>query len=240
MAKKKRTITFVQQHIEKVSWEIFEDTQYRKALKSFIKRQPGIYALYKKDILYYVGLTKDLGKRVNRHVKDRHKGKWNQFSIYSTKSDRSLRELEALCIRIADPKGNRIGGALKKSSNFEKALDAEIGLIDKERRKRLFKSNQKKKGKLKSGRKQKAKWCGKSILAKYNHVAKKLRAVYKGKTYRARVLKNGIISFGRKRYNSPSLAGKAITGCSTNGWLFWEYHHKQKGWRKLNNLRGKK
>jgi len=53
----------------------------------------------------------------------------------------------------------------------------------------------------------------------------KLVARYKGKDYRAEVVKleDGTfkIRHQRKDYSSPSAAGKAITGGAVNGWKFW-------------------
>lgn len=60
----------------------------------------------------------------------------------------------------------------------------------------------------------------------------KLVARYKGKEYRAEVVKledgKFAIRSGRKEYTSPSSAGKAITGGAVNGWVFWSREEEAK------------
>ena len=56
--------------LENISWQVLE--QYRDVIKEMIKGKSGIYALYNRDKLYYVGLASNLMKRLNQHLKDRH------------------------------------------------------------------------------------------------------------------------------------------------------------------------
>lgn len=67
----------------------------------------------------------------------------------------------------------------------------------------------------------------------------RLRKVYKGKEYTADVGRDGIHVAGIPQvFLSPSLAGVAVTGYNTNGWVFWEYlDEKTQRWRPLNELR---
>ena len=46
---------------------------------------------------------------------------------------------------------------------------------------------------------------------------------HKGKWYRARLRRNGGISYKGKVYESPSRAAQAVTKKPTNGWWFWTY-----------------
>lgn len=66
-----------------------------------------------------------------------------------------------------------------------------------------------------------------------------LRATFKGKTYFAEIIEGRW--FDREsgaRRTSPSQAAKAITGCATNGWLFWEVQRpSDSGWSRLHTLR---
>lgn len=66
-----------------------------------------------------------------------------------------------------------------------------------------------------------------------------LRKVFKGKEYQARVEAAGIRVDGiDKLFTSPSLAGVAVTGYNTNGWVFWEYFDQSaQQWKSLNGLR---
>lgn len=61
----------------------------------------------------------------------------------------------------------------------------------------------------------------------------------KGKIVKARVLRNGVVSVGGARFNSPSLA--ALTACpgrrAINGWEFWTYERGPGDWVRLHELR---
>ena len=67
MPGKKRLVT---QHLEGISWEVLE--AYPEVIKSLIRRKAGVYALYKNDKLYYIGLAINLMGRLKQHLKDRH------------------------------------------------------------------------------------------------------------------------------------------------------------------------
>ena len=74
----------------------------------------GIYALYDNHGLYYVGLTNySLRGRIQRHTKNRHKGKWERFSWYQIPKINYTKDIESIILRIVDPKGNRVKGKFK-------------------------------------------------------------------------------------------------------------------------------
>ena len=83
----------VVQHLENISWEVLG--KYPDVVRTFIKGKAGVYALYKNNNLYYVGLAKNLMGRIKQHLKDRHKGSWNRFSVYLTFHDEHMKELES-------------------------------------------------------------------------------------------------------------------------------------------------
>jgi predicted GIY-YIG superfamily endonuclease len=56
----------------------------------------GVYALYNKERLYYVGLATNLYGRLRGHTKNRHKGKWDQFAIFRVRRVRYLKDMETL------------------------------------------------------------------------------------------------------------------------------------------------
>jgi len=68
----------VKKYLEHKNWE-----SYKEALGSK-QRGRGIYILYDKEEVYYIGLSKkSLRSRLRQHAtKDRHKGKWDNFSFY--------------------------------------------------------------------------------------------------------------------------------------------------------------
>lgn len=66
--------------LEEVSWKVLAD--YRESVADLIRRQAGVYALFRRDKLYYAGLASNLMSRLNGHLRDRHHGKWDRFSVY--------------------------------------------------------------------------------------------------------------------------------------------------------------
>ncbi|MEH6585216.1 MAG: GIY-YIG nuclease family protein [Halioglobus sp.] len=77
--------------LEDVSWEVLEE--YSSVIKSMVAGKSGIYALYRKEKLYYVGLANNLPRRLKQHLNDRHSKKWNRISIYLTQHDEHMKEL---------------------------------------------------------------------------------------------------------------------------------------------------
>jgi Uri superfamily endonuclease len=97
----------VSQHLEHIKFNALED--YQQIIRTYIRRREGVYALYRKGTLYYVGLASDLKWRLGNHLKDRHKEKWDAFSVYLTVNAEHLKELESLMLRVIKPmpKGNK-------------------------------------------------------------------------------------------------------------------------------------
>ena len=116
--KKKRTRRgqLVCQHLENVSRKALET--YQPIIREYVRGKHGVYALYRKNHLYYVGLASNLINRLKMHLKDRHANTWDRFSVYLTKGDRHLKELETLAIRISSPKGNQMKGGFVRSDNL--------------------------------------------------------------------------------------------------------------------------
>ena len=123
-------------HLEKISSGVFED--FPDQVTGLIKKGQGVYALYRRHKLYYIGLAGDLRGRIKWHLKDRHKGKWDRFSLYMIRKTDHIREVESLLVRIAGPDGNKQRGKLRKSKNLERSLDAAIKDKQKEKRKKIF------------------------------------------------------------------------------------------------------
>ena len=101
--KKRSSHALVLGFLERISSRAFEE--FPRQITELIGKQHGIYALYKGDHLYYVGLATDLRKRIKHHRQDRHAGKWDRFSLYLVHKVDHIKELESLLLRIADPKG---------------------------------------------------------------------------------------------------------------------------------------
>ncbi len=221
----------VSQYLETISGTALD--KYQKVISEYVKGRHGIYALYRKDRLYYVGLTSNLKNRLNHHLKDKHKGRWDRFSVYLTIGDSHLRELESLVLRIVQPKGNSQRGKIKKAQDLKKKLARDITAYNKHELDDALNPPSRMRGGAKSiGRRPTAR-----VLAGRLEKRLKLRGLYKRKLYHARLLLNGEVSFGGKRYETASKAARAARRKPTNGWWFWRYQRAPGDWVRLGELR---
>jgi hypothetical protein len=74
----KRT-QLVCQHLENISRDALE--KYLPIVRRYVVRRQGVYALYRRGKLYYVGLASDLRWRLNAHLKDRLAPHWDRFRV---------------------------------------------------------------------------------------------------------------------------------------------------------------
>lgn len=74
-------------------------------------------------------------------------------------------------------------------------------------------------------------------LARYVSRPMRMRAKYKGKTYRARIRKDGTIRFDGVIYKTPSGAANAVRKRQTNGWAFWQCERAPGDWVPLKKIR---
>jgi hypothetical protein len=107
---KRRSRAIVRGYLERINSLVFES--YRNQITELIGGNHGVYALYNRDKLYYVGLATDLKGRIRHHLKDRHRGKWDRFSLYIIRKEDHIKEVESLLMRIAKPPGNKVLGKL--------------------------------------------------------------------------------------------------------------------------------
>jgi RAMA domain-containing protein/DUF2924 family protein len=78
---------------------------------------------------------------------------------------------------------------------------------------------------------------GESDLARLLPMGAKLRADYKGKTFRARARRDGTVRYNGTTYESLSYAGKAIVQRAVNGWWFWKIERGKGNWVRLTKIR---
>lgn len=233
MGRKDRSL--VAQHVENLSSDALET--YAEILREIVGSRHGVYALYKRRKLYYVGLASSLRSRLTTHLRDRHRGLWDHFSVYLTIDAGHLRELESLVVRIAQPQGNRQKGRLRRSVNLLKEL------------KRRFKERQTRDWLALIGREstQRQPTPSRRRLAPKNGrvpplaaVTKRgftIRATHKGIRHSARVRRDGTIRIDGKVVQSPTTAAKLVTGTTVNGWKFWRYERRPGTWSRLEELR---
>ena len=102
--------------------EILASSIFRAKLKELMKGYAGIYALYRRNTLYYVGLTTNLFGRVSHHLKDRHRNRWDHFVIFRIKKVDYLRDIETLLTRIIETPGNRVKGPVPRDADINRIL----------------------------------------------------------------------------------------------------------------------
>ena len=219
------------QYLENVSRDVLE--KYQHIIRDYVGRRHGVYALYHKNRLYYVGLASNLRQRLNIHLRDRHAKTWDRFSVYLTVHDEHIKELESLVIRIAAPKGNRQKGKFYRADDLKRGFRRQVSEFQKMELEGLFfseKSEEKfKRRVVKEGRD--------PALKPYVKKGFRIRFSYKGKHYVAKVRKNGKIKFKDKLFNSPSLAAAEISKRPMNGWLWWKYQRSPGEWVFIDKLR---
>lgn len=221
------------QHLENISRSALE--KYQDIVRQYIRGRHGIYALYRKDKLYYVGLATNLRGRLKQHLKDRHGKSWDRFSVYLTIGDSQIKELESLLLRIVKPTGNRQGGRFFRSDNLRTRLARDIRLLQRDELNSLV-------GRIRrvvKVRDDEVRISGRRpTLASFVTGGLKLRARFKRKLVRAIVRKDGVVRFNGKIYNSPSMAAAAACGRRTcNGWSFWQYERAPGDWVSLRELK---
>lgn len=223
----------VTEHLEGVSWRVLED--YPEIIKDIIKRRAGVYALYKGDNLYYVGLASNLMARLKSHLKDRHKGAWNRFSVYLTLRDEHIRELESLLLRIVNPEGNKVRGKFVKSQNLYPALNRKLTDYDADHRAELMGGWVKKRRQRVRASKAKGKGALKGLVGK----RMTLKGWDNGWEYTASLRMDGTIRYGDDIFDTPNSAARAALRKPAGGWGFWHYKDKNGEWVKLSTLKKK-
>lgn len=202
-------------------------------VKDLIHRKAGIYALYRRNQLYYVGLASGLQSRLKQHLRDRHRNRWDSFSLYLTVRDEHMKELESLLLRVAKPPGNKVRGKFAHSESLYYELSRRMREEDERRRARLLRGRD-----ADRFRKRKVRHSGIDALAGLFDRSVPLRGRLSGKLVRATLRTDGHIRIGRKMFNSLSSAARAL-GTVRNGWTFWSFRDPQtRVWRQLSSIRG--
>lgn len=230
--------TLVTEYIERMSGDILQD-RYRPQLAELIRGHSGIYALYKDNVLYYVGLAVDLLRRMDQHQTDHHRGAWNRFSVYLTARDEHLKPLESLLLRVYSPSGNKQSGRLPGASDRKRALEQAMKRRDDSLRASAL------------GKSTRAQAASKPVpngktraLATTNREAAlaalarplNLQADYKRQTYRATLQRDDSVKLGGVAYPSLSAAAVSIVNRNMNGWWFWKYRNADGKWVRLVDL----
>jgi len=82
-----KRVPLVCQHLENISRDSLE--RHQDIIRNYVRRRQGVYALYRGDRLYYVGLAGNLRMRLATHMYNRHGQSWDRLSVYLTIGDRT-------------------------------------------------------------------------------------------------------------------------------------------------------
>lgn len=129
--------SLIQYALDDIKRESFD--VIRRELRSTLKGNAGVYALYKGDKLVRVGLARDIYNRLKHHSKDK-KLKWNKASLFILKKVTYLKDLETAIVRIARPKYNDQKGRVKDEHFLKRFLRKQVRMkqrkLKKERHKK--------------------------------------------------------------------------------------------------------
>jgi len=243
--KRKKQSNLVCEYLERISRQALE--KYQDIIRKYVRGRHGIYALYKKNKLYYVGLASNLRSRLHHHLRDRHADTWDSFSVYLTIGDQHLKELEALILRITKPKGNLQKGKFNNADDLRRFLKNDFSKAQSIEREKMFCQISAKKINVEITKNEKDKHHKPTLAPFIKNKRFHIRMRFKDKLYIAHVRRDGTIMFAaesaeadrlqRKTFYSPSLAAVAISGRAMNGWTWWTYERAPGDWVKLNELR---
>lgn len=226
-----RREALVHQHLERVSRKFL--SLHFDVVRSFIGRNAGIYALYRRDRLYYVGLATNLSGRLKTHLRDRHGNSWDRFSIYLTVKDQYIKEIESLVLRITRPTGNKVTGKPVGSRDMLPRVKRAVSEKHKREDRDLFGRDARR---LPTAYRAKSAAKNVSILRFLPNGAR-LRGENKGTKFQASVRKDGRVWYEGKSYGSLSLAAAAAMKRPMNGWWFWKVERSRGNWVRLTEIR---
>lgn len=223
--------TFIREHLEQVSGAALNS--HRSELMELLDGKPGIYALYRRGKLVYVGMAKGLFRRLRQHLRDRHKGTWDRFSAYVTRRESLAHEVETLTLRVMQPMSNRKSGRFGKSTNLARQLEQLLAERHRNEKAMLLGGR--------SGRRHRRRAArgliGSKALKALTGRRRALVGWYRGDEYQATLLKNGKIRAGGVIYDSPARAATEVTGVPRNGWSFWHFQNGNGEWARLRELK---
>jgi len=102
--------------------ELLFEATFREELRGLMRGYSGLYVLYKRKRLYYIGLARDLFWRLHSHTRDKHKKNWDRFAIFRIARVGYLKDIESLLLRVANPPGNSVAGKFHRDADVTKVL----------------------------------------------------------------------------------------------------------------------
>ena len=102
--------------------ELLDEPAFVEGLRDIMRGYSGIYLLYRRNTLYYVGLAKNLYARLRGHTRNKHRAKWNQFAFFRVGRVHYLKDIETLLLLVADPSGNAVSGHFHRDADLTQVL----------------------------------------------------------------------------------------------------------------------
>ena len=102
--------------------DLLDEPTFKQGLEEITRDYSGIYLLYKRKRLYYVGLARNLYWRLLGHTRNKHKGKWDNFAIFRVGRVRYLKDIESILLRVVRPPGNSVSGHFHRDADLTKVL----------------------------------------------------------------------------------------------------------------------
>ncbi len=121
----------VKGYIPPISKGFLEFDTFRKGMGDILKGNSGVYVLYKKKKLYYVGIAKDLFWRLHHHTRDKHKNKWDKFSAFIIGRGSYLKDIESMIHRISETPANVAKGQSKEHYQYDNKIKKMVKEISK-------------------------------------------------------------------------------------------------------------
>ncbi|MDR1123845.1 MAG: GIY-YIG nuclease family protein [Elusimicrobiota bacterium] len=215
----------ITEYLDNISSKVFED--YAMVINNLIRHKHGIYALYKRDKLYYVGKAVNLKNRIKQHLRDKHSNKWDTFSLFVIKNEGHISDIESILIAVNSPQGNKISPR-NKAKNLKRLLAQALNNYNEDDVNKMLCVEKEHKGK--------------SIRKKLVKIKKSfvpLYAYYNGKEYRAVLIEPNKIKYKGKIYLSPSAAARAIVKTHCDGKNFWKVEYRKGMLKSLIEYLGK-
>jgi hypothetical protein len=106
----------------KLPIDLLDEPAFKQGLQEITRGYSGLYFLYRRNTLYYIGLAKNLYWRLVTHTKNKHKAQWDSFAIFRVGRVRYLKDVESLLLRAARPPGNAVSGHFHRDADLTKVL----------------------------------------------------------------------------------------------------------------------
>ncbi|MBP5296354.1 MAG: GIY-YIG nuclease family protein [Bacteriovoracaceae bacterium] len=222
---------------QKISTDIFN--KYPDQIVEIANGQPGVYALYKGDHLYYVGKAIDLRRRLEQHLKDQHQGRWNNFSLFITKKKEYISIIETILINVANPPGNKSRfankvrhGQRKLYRMIQRQHKLDMATMFK-KEERLSRATSRKSSHFTAGHKRPPFQAFKG----YFNSPRPLKAEWQGTTYHATLFPDGHFEMDGNSYKTLRPINKLIKMHHVDTWRRWAVQDENGTWITFHDLK---